>query len=137
MEAILNYTPQPSLTEKLNELFISGKTGEARKQAFNYRADARNRFDNVEDKINRLGYELMNEKNMDAALEAFRLNVELHPNSANGYDSLAECYWKRGDLSTAIQYYERAIALDPKGPVGTNSAQMLKEVRAQAQSVSR
>ncbi|MGH7492120.1 MAG: tetratricopeptide repeat protein [bacterium] len=137
MEAIFNYVPQPSLTEKLKVLLIAGKTAEARKQAFSYRADARNRFDNVEDKINRLGYELMNERNMVAALEVFRLNVELYPNSANGYDSLAECYWKRGDLSTAIQHYERAIALDPKGPVGMNSAQMLKEVRAQAQSVSR
>ncbi len=133
MEAILNYTPQPSLTERLKALFINGKTPEARKQAFSYRADPRNRFDNVEDKINRLGYELINERNLDAALEVFKLNVELYPSSANGYDSLAECYWKQGDLPAAIQHYERAIALDPQGPVGTNSAQMLMEVRAQAQ----
>lgn len=116
---------------------INGKTPEARKQALSYRADPRNRFDNVEDKLNRLGYELMNERNPDAALEVFRLNVELYPNSANGYDSLAECYWKRGDLPAAIQHYERAIALDPNGPVGTNSVQMLKEVRAQAQSANK
>jgi tetratricopeptide (TPR) repeat protein len=79
----------------------------------------------------------MNERNPDAALEVFRLNVELYPNSANCYDSLAECYWKQGDLPAAIQHYERAIALDPNGPVGTNSAQMLKEVRAQAQSANK
>jgi hypothetical protein len=134
MEAILNYTPQPSLTERLRTLFVNGKAPEARKQAFSYHADARNRFDSVEDRINRLGYDLMNESNLNAALEAFRLNVELYPKSANGYDSLAECYWKRGDLPAAIQHYEKAIALDPNGAVAANSAEMLKQIRAQAQS---
>ncbi|MGH7597806.1 MAG: tetratricopeptide repeat protein [bacterium] len=137
METILKYTPQPSLTERLKALFVNGNAQEARKQAFSYRADPRNRFDNVEDKINRLGYELMNERNPDAALEVFRLNVELYPKSANCYDSLAECYWKRGDLPAAIQHYEKAIALDPNGPVGANSARMLKEIRAQAQSANK
>ncbi|MCI0692794.1 tetratricopeptide repeat protein [candidate division KSB1 bacterium] len=137
MEAILHYTPQPSLTERLKALFIKGNAPEARKQAFSYRADPHNRFDNVEDKINRLGYDLMNESNLDAALEAFRLNVELYPNSANCYDSLAECYWKRGDLSAAIQHYEKAITLDTNGSVAANSEQMLKQIRAQAQSANK
>ena len=78
----------------------------------------------------------MNEQNRDAALQTFKLNVELYPDSANCYDSLAECYWKRGKLDLAIENYEHALAMDPHGPTGANAIRMLQQVRAQAQSSS-
>ena len=136
MEAILNYRPQPPLTEQLKPLFIDEKFKKARQLAIGYRDNPRHRFDNFEDQINRLGYTLMNEQNRNAALQTFKLNVELYPNSANCYDSLAECYWKQGELDLAIKNYERALEMDPYGPTGANATRMLQQVRAQAQSSS-
>ena len=46
------------------------------------------------------------------------MSIELYPNSANCYDSLAECYWKSGELDLAIKNYERALAMDPADPTG-------------------
>ena len=136
MEAILNYRPQPPLTEQLKPLFIDEKFKKARQLAIGYRDNPRHRFDNFEDQINRLGYTLMNEQNRNAALQTFKLNVEFYPNSANCYDSLAECYWKQGELDLAIKNYERALEMDPYGPTGANATRMLQQVRAQAQSSS-
>ena len=78
----------------------------------------------------------MNEQNRNAALQTFKLNVEFYPNSANCYDSLAECYWKQGELDLAIKNYERALEMDPHGPTGANATRMLQQVRAQAHSSS-
>jgi len=136
MEAILNYTPQPTLTEQVKPLFINGNSTEARQLAIGYRDNLQHRYDNFEDQINRLGYALVNEQNPKAALEVFKLNIELYPNSANCYDSLAECYWKQGELLLAIKNYERALEMDPHGPTGANATRMLQQVRAQAQSSS-
>lgn len=136
MEAILNYRPRPALTEQLKPLFIDEKLAQARQLATAYLDNPQHKYDSFEDQINRLGYTLMNEQNRDAALQTFKLNVELYPDSANCYDSLAECYWKRGKLDLAIENYEHALAMDPHGPTGANASRMLQQVRAQAQSSS-
>ena len=42
--------------------------------------------------INDWGYELVAQKNLEAALQVFKLNVALHPNVANSFDSLGETH---------------------------------------------
>jgi len=59
------------------------------------------------------------------ALEIFKLNVFLYPNSANVYDSLAEAYSLNGNRELAIKNYKRSLELDPKN---TNAAQQLKKL---------
>ncbi len=49
----------------------------------------------------------------EQALEIFRLNVFLHPQSAKVYDSLGECYLKSGNRELAIQNYKKALELNP------------------------
>ena len=55
-----------------------------------------------------LGYNFMNQGNLDNALVVFKTNVKLFPEIANGYDSLAECYMNRGENDMAIKYYKMA-----------------------------
>lgn len=61
--------------------------------------------------INRLGYALLNRKKVDEAIAAFRRNVELYPNSANVYDSLADGLEAAGQLGAAKQNVEKAVAV--------------------------
>ncbi len=61
--------------------------------------------------MNNLGYALMGDGKMDEALKVFKSNVERYPNSANVYDSLAECYEKNGKLDLARPNYEKATQL--------------------------
>jgi predicted alpha/beta superfamily hydrolase len=66
-----------------------------------------------ENAINMLGYGYLYAKppRFAQAIAAFKRNVELYPQSANGYDSLGEGYEKAGDGPNAKASYEKAIAL--------------------------
>lgn len=59
------------------------------------------------------------------ALEIFKLNVFLYPESANVYDSVAEAYEKNGERNLAIKNYKRSLELDPKN---TNALQQLRKL---------
>jgi Flp pilus assembly protein TadD len=60
------------------------------------------------------------------ALRIFQLNVELHPNSWNAYDSLGETYAKNGDKDLAIANYQKSLDLNPKND---GAVKMLAELR--------
>jgi uncharacterized protein len=63
----------------------------------------------AEREINGLGYNLLGDKKIDEALAAFRRNVELYPQSANAYDSLADGFEAAGKLDLALENVEKAV----------------------------
>lgn len=64
-----------------------------------------------EEVVNRHGYERLRAGSSAEALAAFQLNVRLHPDSANGQDSLGEALEALGRLAEAASAYERAVEL--------------------------
>ncbi|MBX7150333.1 tetratricopeptide repeat protein [bacterium] len=58
--------------------------------------------------LNAVGYRLINENKPQDALLIFQANLKLFPETANCYDSLAECYSLLGKKGEAIQYYTQA-----------------------------
>lgn len=62
-----------------------------------------------EQALNGLGYRLLAAGKVDEAIEALRRNAEVHPQSANVHDSLAEALEKKGDRAAAIKSYELAV----------------------------
>jgi CubicO group peptidase (beta-lactamase class C family) len=67
-----------------------------------------------EQSINSTGYRLLSKKQTADAIRIFRLNVELHAQSANVYDSLGEAYMEAGDKVLATWNYQKSLELDPK-----------------------
>ncbi|MCZ6703879.1 MAG: tetratricopeptide repeat protein [Ignavibacteria bacterium] len=63
--------------------------------------------------LNILGYYLMNRERHDDALAIFKFNLELYPQVANCYDSLAECFMNRNENEEAIKYYKLAYKIIP------------------------
>ncbi|MEM7368757.1 MAG: serine hydrolase [Bacteroidota bacterium] len=63
--------------------------------------------------LNSLGYALMQEKNLEEAIEVFHVNTRLFPDEANPYDSLGEAYFHNGDTINAKKYYQLALQKDP------------------------
>jgi CubicO group peptidase (beta-lactamase class C family) len=66
------------------------------------------------DSLNSAGYRLLQQKKVADAIEIFQLNVRLHPDSWNVYDSLGEAYMDKGDKQLAIQNYQKSLELNPK-----------------------
>ena len=72
--------------------------------------------------FNQLGGNLLNlskfEGHGQLALEVFKLNTMLFPNSANTYDSYAYGLRATGKRKEAIQMYQKSIAMDPNNEDG-------------------
>ncbi len=75
--------------------------------------------------FNEMGYYLMNSGKISEAIEVFKLNVELFPESFNVYDSLGEAYMKSGDKENAIKNYQKSLELNPENK---NVREMLKKL---------
>jgi len=79
-----------------------------------------------EAEVNSWGYLLVKQHQLRDALEIFKLNVTLNPQSANTYDSLAETYQELGNEDLAIRNYRQALKLDP---TSRNAAEQLKRLQ--------
>jgi CubicO group peptidase (beta-lactamase class C family) len=87
---------------------------------------------NLERLLNELGYDLKSNERLPDALDIFRLNIELFPQSANVHDSLGEALLTAGDRAGAQASYERAIALDPKMATAVKALEQLRGAAAPA-----
>ena len=63
--------------------------------------------------LNTAGYSLLNQNRIKDAIDIFKKNVELYPESSNVYDSLGEAYMKNGDKELSIENYKMSLKLDP------------------------
>ncbi|PLW96880.1 MAG: hypothetical protein C0591_07905 [Marinilabiliales bacterium] len=61
--------------------------------------------------INLLGYNYLNNKDLDNAISVFQENVKRFPNSANVYDSLGEAYERNGQLDKAEASYSKSVEI--------------------------
>ncbi len=75
--------------------------------------------------INQVGYEWMNSGHVSEAIEVFKLNTEVFPESSNVYDSLGEAYMKNGDSDDAIKNFKKSLELNPEN---RNAQEMLKKL---------
>ncbi|HAX49342.1 MAG TPA: serine hydrolase [Ignavibacteria bacterium] len=75
--------------------------------------------------LNFFGYELMNDKLLDDAIEVFKLNAKLFPGVPNVWDSLGEAYMNKGENKLAIESYKRVLELDPENQ---NAKKMLEKL---------
>jgi tetratricopeptide (TPR) repeat protein len=86
----------------------------------------------TEVQVNQLGYQLMGQGRLDAAIAAFELNVESYPQSFNTYDSLAEAYMNDGQRERAIEFYEQSLE---RNPANQNAVAKLRELRGSSGGV--
>lgn len=69
-----------------------------------------------ENEFNGLGYRLLREKKYQNAIDVFKINVALYPESSNVYDSLAEAYARSGDSLQAFVNYTKSLEIDSGNP---------------------
>lgn len=59
--------------------------------------------------FNRLGYKYFRDQELEKAIAVFKINVALHPTSANVYDSLGQAYLVSGDSLQAFNNYKKSL----------------------------
>ena len=75
--------------------------------------------------INRLGYRFLKTKEFKKAIDIFKVNTILYPNSGDVYDSLGEAYLAAGDKNQAKLNYLLSLKLDPNN---MNAAKIIKSL---------
>ena len=75
--------------------------------------------------LNRLGYQHLRNNEYEDAINVFKINIELYPNSSNTYDSTGDAYTKMKDTIKAIEYYKKALAINPENRSSKRSLEKL------------
>lgn len=115
-----------SLTREYGRLLLERGPAFALMRFNAMRADAEHYLGGSQRALNLLGYDLLHNGFRAESLEPFRLNVVLHPDEANVYDSFGEALAANGRTSDAIAMYERALELDPKREEAKRALQRLR-----------
>ncbi|MDH7461275.1 serine hydrolase [Chitinophagaceae bacterium 26-R-25] len=79
----------------------------------------------VETEFNILGYDLMANNKLNLALEVFKTNMQLFPQSWNVYDSYGEALLQNGQKDEAIKMYKKSVELNPENE---NGVKILKDL---------
>lgn len=69
-----------------------------------------------ESKLNNMGYVNLRKKDVELAINVFKINVALYPESSNVYDSLADALFQNKDTVGALENYKKALKLDSGNP---------------------
>jgi hypothetical protein len=123
LETLANQVP---ISEVMLETITEKDIPSAIQQYHELKAKEPDAYDFREQQLNSLGYQLLKMKKIKEAIEIFKLNVEVYPQSFNAYDSLAEAYMISGDRKLAIENYERSLEINPRN---TNAAEMLEKLK--------
>ncbi|MBH1864572.1 serine hydrolase [Stenotrophomonas maltophilia] len=103
--------PHAVLSERLIAYALDDTAGAAQAMHAWLRNDNPVTGSELERAINASGYAIRASLGARRALKVFALNTELYPDSANVWDSLAECHAALGDAETAKALYAKAKAL--------------------------
>ena len=76
--------------------------------------------------LNTLGYQLLGQDKINAAIEVFKLATIDFPESWNAYDSYAEALMRDNQTDAAIKNYEKSLELNPDN---NNAREMLKKLK--------
>ena len=82
-------------------------------------------YPDLERILNGLGYTHLRNNDITAAIQIFRLNVDLFPESANVYDSYGEALMVNDQIDLSIQNYKKSLELNPSNK---NAEQVLKKL---------
>jgi Protein of unknown function (DUF2911)/Tetratricopeptide repeat len=111
-----------NLSVKSNILKKMGKTDDADRIMKDATATS------TEVELNNYGYQLLNAKDYDKAIEVLTLNTKRYPKSANTFDSLGEAYALKGDKKNAIINFKKSLSMNPPAGTKANSEKYLQQL---------
>ncbi|NER13463.1 tetratricopeptide repeat protein [Leptobacterium flavescens] len=131
LDASLSFSDSEYITDPMQymtDLYLAGEMEKLQKEAVRMINDPAYQFFDFEGELNKTGYDMLGRGDHETAVAVFTFVTQLFPDSANAWDSLAEGYLKAGQKEKAIEYYRKALSMDPEGATGKNASEMLKEI---------
>ena len=129
MEAINQAGDMEPLVDKLRKLAVADQIERIAPKAQAYFRDPGFRYVDAETALNLLGYELLGQGKLKAAIEVLKVNTQRYPRSSNVWDSLAEAYMKAGNNEAAIENYRKSLELNPKNAGAREEIQKMERAR--------
>jgi len=83
------------------------------------------KYQHSEANLNSWGYSLVEQGELDKALEIFNLNTILYPSSWNAFDSFGEILLKANRKEEAIKMYKKSLELNPDNKKGVKILKQL------------
>lgn len=108
--------------EKLSQAIVDGDLKTLKVAFLSIKNNKKFNKVNLENLINDVGYQLINQKRIEKAIQVFTFNTLENPTVANTFDSLAEAYFINKNDSLSAVNYKKAIAL---GGTNGNAKEML------------
>ncbi|MFT5999866.1 MAG: hypothetical protein ACI81P_002325 [Neolewinella sp.] len=129
LEQALNFKPSDFILDPmdhLTDLFVAGKMDQVAKDAKRFVTDPAYRFFKFEEEFTKVGTMLLRSKQLRGAQFVFQMLTDFFPESAGGYDNLAEAFLRSDDPVQAKALSEKAVQLDPDGEIGERARMRLK-----------
>ncbi|REJ76024.1 MAG: hypothetical protein DWQ47_10395 [Acidobacteria bacterium] len=79
--------------------------------------------------LNAVAYDLASVGRPEAGLRLLLTAVKMYPDEANLFDSVGDFYNRMGDKAKAIEFYEKALAIDDKYPAAENAKKILADLK--------
>lgn len=98
----------------------------ARNELYRLKQDTTHYYSS-EQQFNKLGYDFLRSGKISQALETFRINTELFPQSYNTFDSYGEALFKDNQKEKALIMYQKSLELNPDNENGKRMIQELKK----------
>jgi len=106
--------PKISIAQVIGQILVKSDVDSAIKKYHELKREYPDKYNFSEKELNNLGYQLIGMKRIKEAIEIFKLNVGVYPESYNTYDSLGEVYMLNGQKDLAIKNYAQSLVLNPK-----------------------
>lgn len=84
-------------------------------------------YPSLESYLNEIGYKFMYEEKNESAINIFKMNVRLFPDSYNVYDSLGDALYSNNDKELALLNFTKALELYPENAAEREKLEKLKK----------
>lgn len=124
--------PKRSIAETLYRIAAEKDVASAIAEYRKLKAQNSPEFDFAETELNTLGYQIWGLKRIKDAIQIFKLNAEMFPQSATPFDTLGEIYLADGQRDLALASYKRSAELDP---TNANALRMVNQLEGKQVTV--
>ncbi|WP_350293948.1 serine hydrolase [uncultured Croceitalea sp.] len=119
--------PKINIAEVIGKVLLEKDIESAINKYNKLKSEDSDSYDFSEKHLNRLGYDLLELKQVSDAIEIFKLNVLNYPESSNVYDSLGEAYLLANQKEKALKNYQKALSLNSENENAAKTIKKLKE----------